>query len=172
MYDIDVELVVDPDSVSDLWSLVTLHSGSELLARGVSLTISNPSLMPATLISVPQNDLVGLDALMPDRMMARNSLVVLSESFCRGQMDFVLQKRLSSVDYRLDNVAMAINYGLNRARFMAPVPVGSRVRATGEIADVQEKGPAYEVVVKLTYEVEGGDKPPCVAEVVVVLQPA
>ncbi|MCA8996131.1 MAG: serine/threonine protein kinase [Planctomycetaceae bacterium] len=108
LYDIDVELVVDPDSVSDLWSLVTLHSGSELLARGVSLTISNPSLMPATLISVPQNDLVGLDALMPDRMMARNSLVVLSESFCRGQMDFVLQKRLSSVDYRLDNVAMAI----------------------------------------------------------------
>ena len=72
----------------------------------------------------------------------------------------------------VDNVAMAINYGLNRVRFMAPVPVGSRVRATGEIVDVQEKGPAYEVVVKLTYEVEGGDKPPCVAEVVVVLQSA
>lgn len=93
------------------------------------------------------------------------------KTIAHGYLTLALAAPFMEQILQVDNVAMAINYGLNRARFMAPVPVGSRVRATGEIADVQEKGPAYEVVVKLTYEVEGGDKPPCVAEIVVILQP-
>jgi acyl dehydratase len=62
---------------------------------------------------------------------------------------------------------MGINYGLNRVRFPAPVPVGSRVRASFEIVTVDElDGGAAQVTMAATVEREGGEKPVCVAEVV------
>lgn len=62
----------------------------------------------------------------------------------------------------------AVNYGLNKVRFPAPVPVGSRVRATVELASAQAKASGVEAVYRLTYEVEGGERPACVAEMVVI----
>ena len=67
---------------------------------------------------------------------------------------------------------VGINYGLNRVRFPAPVPVGSRVRAHGTLRSATPDGPGMRTVIELVYEVEGGDRPPCVAEVVSVLLPA
>jgi len=61
---------------------------------------------------------------------------------------------------------MGINYGVNRVRFPAPVPVGSRVRATFEVLSVEQLEDAAQVTMKATVEREGGDKPVCVAEVV------
>jgi acyl dehydratase len=61
---------------------------------------------------------------------------------------------------------MGINYGLNRVRFPAPVPVGSRVRATFEVVSVDEIDGGSQVTLAATVEREGGDKPVCVAEVV------
>jgi len=62
-------------------------------------------------------------------------------------------------------VKMGINYGWNKVRFPAPVPAGSKVRATAEVATVDELGDGwYHVVTKFTLEREGGDKPVCVAE--------
>jgi acyl dehydratase len=61
---------------------------------------------------------------------------------------------------------MAINYGLNKVRFPAPVPVGSRLRATFEVADVDAQDWGAQVTMKATIEREGGDKPVCVAEIV------
>jgi acyl dehydratase len=61
---------------------------------------------------------------------------------------------------------MAINYGLNRVRFPAPVPVDSRVRATFEVMEVEEIEGGGQVTMKATVEREGGDKPVCVAELV------
>jgi acyl dehydratase len=61
--------------------------------------------------------------------------------------------------------ALGVNYGWNRVRFPAPVPSGSRVRAKGEVLSVTEAGDGwYQVVTKFTVEVEGQDKPACVAE--------
>jgi acyl dehydratase len=57
------------------------------------------------------------------------------------------------------NVAMAVNYGVNKVRLPAPVPVGSKVRAAGEIAGVQAKGPMVETTIRLTYEYTGGSRP-------------
>jgi acyl dehydratase len=66
---------------------------------------------------------------------------------------------------QVDGIAMAINYGLNRVRFPAPVPVGSRVRAGAEVTSVDEvQSGVLQCVVTLTFEREGGDKPVCVAE--------
>ncbi|MGH3001500.1 MAG: MaoC family dehydratase [Gaiellaceae bacterium] len=61
---------------------------------------------------------------------------------------------------------MGINYGVNRVRFPAPVPVGSRVRATFETIAVDAFEGGSQVTMKATVEREGGDKPVCVAEIV------
>lgn len=61
---------------------------------------------------------------------------------------------------------MSINYGLNRVRFPAPVPVGSRLRATFEVGTVDDVGGAVQVTMTATVEREGGEKPVCVAELV------
>jgi acyl dehydratase len=61
---------------------------------------------------------------------------------------------------------MGINYGLNRVRFPAPVPVGSRVRASFEVLGVEEHDWGGQATMQATVEREGGDKPVCVAEVV------
>jgi acyl dehydratase len=61
---------------------------------------------------------------------------------------------------------MAINYGLNRVRFPAPVPVGSHVRATFEVTGIEEHDWGGQATMQATVEREGGDKPVCVAETV------
>ena len=61
---------------------------------------------------------------------------------------------------------MGINYGLNRVRFPAPVPVGSRVRASFEVVGVDEFDGGAQVTMSATVEREGSEKPVCVAEVV------
>jgi acyl dehydratase len=61
---------------------------------------------------------------------------------------------------------MGINYGLNKVRFPAPVPVDSRVRATFEVLELDEQDWGGQATMRATVEREGGDKPVCVAEVV------
>lgn len=70
---------------------------------------------------------------------------------------------------RVEGVRMGVNYGVNKVRFPAPVPVGSRLRASGRISDVSEVPGGAQLVVGITVEREGGDKPVCVAETVVRL---
>jgi acyl dehydratase len=62
--------------------------------------------------------------------------------------------------------SMSINYGLNKVRFPAPVPVGSRVRATFEVLDIDRQDWGAQATMKATIEREGGEKPVCVAEIV------
>jgi acyl dehydratase len=60
---------------------------------------------------------------------------------------------------------LGVNYGWNKVRFPAPVPAGSRVRATAEIVSLDEVGGGwYQQVTRFTVEVEGGEKPVCVAD--------
>jgi acyl dehydratase len=67
----------------------------------------------------------------------------------------------------VSGIRMGINYGLNRVRFPAPVPVGSRVRLAGTLADVEEvSGDSAQVLVDLTVELEGSAKPACVAQAI------
>jgi acyl dehydratase len=64
-----------------------------------------------------------------------------------------------------EGVKMGINYGWNKVRFPAPVPAGSKVRATAEIQSVDELGDGWvQVATKFILEREGGEKPVCVAE--------
>jgi acyl dehydratase len=59
----------------------------------------------------------------------------------------------------------AVNYGLNRVRFPAPVPVGSKLRCGASLESVEEVEGGCQVELKLTFEVEGAAKPSCVADV-------
>jgi acyl dehydratase len=59
---------------------------------------------------------------------------------------------------------MAVNYGLDRVRFPAPVPSGSRVRGTFRVDSVDDADWGYQAKMTATVEREGGDKPVCVAE--------
>jgi acyl dehydratase len=61
---------------------------------------------------------------------------------------------------------MTVNYGLNRVRFPAPVPAGSRVRGRFRIDSVEELEHGPQTTMTATLEREGGDRPVCVAEVV------
>ncbi len=68
----------------------------------------------------------------------------------------------------IEKVQAGVNYGLNKVRFPAPVPVGARVRAVVELVGAQEKPAGIEAVIRLTYEVDGADRPACIAETVVL----
>jgi acyl dehydratase len=60
---------------------------------------------------------------------------------------------------------LGVNYGWNRVRFPAPVPAGARLRATAEVTDVEEVGGGWwQIVTRFTVEVEGSEKPACVAD--------
>jgi|SRR5215510_7782070 len=63
-------------------------------------------------------------------------------------------------------LSMYLNYGLNKVRFPAPLPVGSRLRMKAAFADVEDVNGGVQAVVNLTYEIEGAERPPCVAELV------
>jgi acyl dehydratase len=68
--------------------------------------------------------------------------------------------------YRVDGLKMGINYGLNKVRFPQPVKVGSRVRGSADLAEVTDVPGGKQAVVRWTVEIEGEDKPACVAEMV------
>jgi len=66
----------------------------------------------------------------------------------------------------VEGVRMGVNYGTNKVRFPSPVPVGSRLRATGRIAEVAEVKDGLQLTLTITIEREGSTKPACVAETV------
>jgi acyl dehydratase len=69
--------------------------------------------------------------------------------------------------YRVDNITMGINYGVNKVRFPQPVKVGAKVRAGAEVTEVTDVPGGKQVVVRWTIEIDGESKPACVAETVV-----
>ena len=73
--------------------------------------------------------------------------------------------------YRVEGIAMGINYGLDKVRFPSVVPVGSRVRSSSELLDVVDKPQGKQATVRVTVEIEGNDKPACVAETIVLFVP-
>jgi acyl dehydratase len=87
-------------------------------------------------------------------------------TIAHGYYTLSLAPMLTSQVMSLEGFAFAINYGLNRVRFPAPVPVGSRVRATVRLASLEDVPGGAQITLELTFEVEGGDKPACVAETV------
>jgi acyl dehydratase len=68
--------------------------------------------------------------------------------------------------FSVGGVAMGVNYGANKVRFMAPVPVGARLRAGVKVLAVDDIAGGAQVTIETTFETEGAAKPSCVAEVI------
>ncbi|MEV0181655.1 MaoC family dehydratase [Streptomyces sp. NPDC050625] len=67
----------------------------------------------------------------------------------------------------ITGISMSVNYGLEKVRFPSPVPVGARIRLHGTVGSVEEvKGNGVQMELTFTVEVEGSDKPACVAQAV------
>ena len=71
----------------------------------------------------------------------------------------------------VDGARMTLNYGLNRVRFVSPVPSGSRIRARVALATIDDMGDSIQATWGITIEREGGDKPAVVAEWIVRYYP-
>ena len=81
-----------------------------------------------------------------------------------GFMTLSLIVPLVSQTYTITDAKMGVNYGLNKVRFPAPVPVGSKVRARVTLKEVEEVAGGLQNTLAVTVEREGGDKPVCIAE--------
>ncbi|MGV9795655.1 MaoC family dehydratase [Gordonia sp. ABSL49_1] len=86
-----------------------------------------------------------------------------------GYLTLSLLPMLAGGIFTVEGPKLVINYGLNKVRFPNPVVVGSRIRANAVITSVDETPAGVNVVVKNVVEIEGADKPACVAENVRVL---
>ena len=67
---------------------------------------------------------------------------------------------------QVDNTSMGVNYGCEKVRFPSPVPVGSRIRGGGEVMSAEEVKGGIQVVVRMTIEIEGADRPACVVDTI------
>jgi len=67
---------------------------------------------------------------------------------------------------RVSGISMGINYGADKVRFPAPVPVGSKLRGRGEILDAKEVPGGVQTTVRITIEREGADKPAAVVDAI------
>ena len=85
-------------------------------------------------------------------------------TIAHGYYTLSLAPRFSEQILTLEGFAFAVNYGLNKVRFPAPLPVGGRVRMKGKVAGVEPIQGGAQLTLELTFEHEGGDKPVCVAE--------
>ena len=85
-------------------------------------------------------------------------------TIAHGFLTLSLLSRLIKLALRLEGISMTINYGLNRVRFVSPVPAGSRIRGRFVLASVEEIDNGVQVVWNVTVECEGREKPCCVAE--------
>jgi len=83
-----------------------------------------------------------------------------------GYLTMSLASHFLSQLLRVDNISMGINYGTEKVRFPSPVPVGSRLRARGELLDAKEVPGGVQATVRVTIEREGADKPAAIVDAV------
>ncbi|MCT9818905.1 MaoC family dehydratase [Microbacterium sp. W1N] len=96
-------------------------------------------------------------------------------TIAHGYLTLSLLPHLTDGLLRVQGLAMAVNYGLDKVRFLQPVRAGSRVRAVTEITAVDAAGaglggaPAFRVSARTTVEIDGADRPALVAETIALL---
>ena len=90
-------------------------------------------------------------------------------TIAHGYLTLSLIPQLSTQIFSLETPGARLNYGVNKVRFPNPVRVGKRIRATATIAGVSDVPAGKQLLTRYVIEIEGEDKPACVAETVVLL---
>ena len=93
-------------------------------------------------------------------------------TIAHGFLTLSLLSTLIRESIRFTGLRMAINYGLNKVRFISPVPSGSRIRALITLHSVAPVAEGFQATWQVTIEREGGEKPACVADWIVRYYPA
>ena len=89
-------------------------------------------------------------------------------TIAHGYLTLSLAPMVISEVLEIREITAALNYGLNKVRFPAPVRVGSQIRAAVSVMSAQQKTSGVESVFTVTYEIDGEDRPACVADVIVL----
>lgn len=92
-------------------------------------------------------------------------------TIAHGYLTLSLVSSMLMQTYRVDGLKLALNYGSNKVRYPSVVPVGSRLRGSFDLASLTPIAMGLQSVTAVTIEMEGSDKPACVAEIVSVLVP-
>jgi acyl dehydratase len=92
-------------------------------------------------------------------------------TIAHGYLTLSLIPQFTPQIFALETPGARLNYGVNKVRFPNPVKVGSKIRATATLAEVTDVPAGKQMVTRYTVEIEGSDKPACVAETVVLLLP-
>lgn len=90
-------------------------------------------------------------------------------TIAHGYLTLSMVPFFGSQIFSLETPGAKLNYGVNKVRFPNPVKVGSRVRCTASFGEVTELPTGKQLVIRYVIEIEGEDKPACVAETVVLL---
>jgi len=104
-----------------------------------------------------------------DRERAKSS--PFGTTIAHGYLTLALAPRLMDQIYKVDNIRLRINYGLNKVRFTEPVKSGARVRMTLKLLSVDRTPKGARVTTEVRFVVEGVGRPACIAELVAVLVP-
>jgi len=89
-------------------------------------------------------------------------------SIVHGYLTLSLAPAVISQVLEIRELTAALNYGLNKVRFPSPIRVGAQIRAAVTVMSAQQKSSGVESVFTLTYEIDGEDRPACVADVIVL----
>jgi acyl dehydratase len=96
--------------------------------------------------------------------VARAKETPFGGTIAHGYYTLSLAPRFSYAMFALEGFAFGLNYGLNKVRFPAPLPVGSRVRMRARLASVEDIPGGAQITTDLTFESDATEKPVCVAE--------
>ncbi len=92
-------------------------------------------------------------------------------TIAHGYLSLSLVSVMLSEVVHIDGLAMQINYGSNKVRYPAPLPVGSRVRGGVDLLSLEPQAQGFQLVQRVTITAEHGEKPVCVAEILGYLVP-
>lgn len=93
----------------------------------------------------------------------------IGSPIAHGFLSLSLLPYLGGQIMHVSGVTRGINYGLDKVRFTNMVPVGSRVRARQKLLSVEAKAGGLQLKSEMTIEIEGKDRPACVAETITIL---
>jgi acyl dehydratase len=91
------------------------------------------------------------------------------KTIAHGYLTLSLVPLLVQQIYRVTGLTMQVNYGVDKLRFPAPVPVDSRIRAGAELIKVERNDKGGRATVRVTVEVEGSDRPACVVDTIAAM---
>ena len=91
----------------------------------------------------------------------------LGRTIAHGLLTLSIGPRHARTIYRIDGMMMGVNYGYDKIRFPAPFPVDSKVRVGATLSSVTEVPGGVQVGLTFVWEVAGGAKPACVAEMLI-----